>query len=101
MKRFKNILVGLDLAQGNLLVSDDLSPTTREAVARALWLAKTNSAQVTFVYVLPSWTTNLDAETQMLLQEFHDHRTVEDHASEVLETLAEEARQDGLTAQVT
>ena len=48
MKRVKNILVGVDLALGEVLVSEDLVPPTAEAVARALWLAKTNSARLFF-----------------------------------------------------
>lgn len=98
MKRFKNVLVGVDLEEGDVLVSDNLAPPTAEAVAQAMWLAKTNSAFVTFFAVLPSVATDLDAETQMLLQEDHGKRTVADHATEVLAKLVATARQDGLTA---
>jgi len=44
MKHLKNILVGVDLAAGDRLVSDDLVPTTIEAIERALWVAKLGSA---------------------------------------------------------
>lgn len=44
MKQFKNILVGVDLSQGDRLVSDELPPPTLEAIERALWLAKLNSS---------------------------------------------------------
>ena len=99
MKRFKNILVGVDLAQDDVLVSDNLAPPTEEAIARAVWLAKGNLARLTFVHVLPSNATQLDAETQMLLQECHGKRTVADHATEVVAKLAETARNEGLAAE--
>ena len=99
MKAFKNVLVGVDLGQGSVLVSDNLSLPTEEAIARALWLAKTNSARLTFFNVLPPMATNLDAESQILLDETHGERTVADHATEVLAKLAETARQDGLAAE--
>ena len=35
MKRFKTILVGVDLAQGDVLVSENVVPPTEEAVAHA------------------------------------------------------------------
>lgn len=99
MKRFKNILVGVDLAQGDVLVSEDLAPPTEEAVARAVWLAKANSARLSFFHVLPSWTLNLDAKTQMLLEEHHGKRNVTDHANEVLANMAERARKQGVAAE--
>ena len=98
MKRFKNILVGVDLAQGNVLVPEDLVPPTEEAVTRALWLAKTNSARLVFFYALPCAAMNLDAQTQMLLEEHHDQRTVTDHANEVLAILVERADKEGVAA---
>ena len=89
MKRFKSILAGVDLAQEDVLVSENLVPPTEEAVARALWLAKTNSARLFLFHVLPSWALNLDAETQMLLEKDLAKRTVKDHATEVLAKIAE------------
>ena len=99
MKHFKNILVGVDLAQGNVLVSENLVPPTEEAVMRALWLAKTNSARLVFFYALPCAAMNLDAQTQMLLDEHHGQRTVTDHANEVLATLVERAGKEGVAAE--
>ena len=52
MKRFKSLLVGVDLSRGDRYVSDELVPPTEEAVQRALWLARTNSASVLFFYSL-------------------------------------------------
>lgn len=100
MKRFKNILAGVDLAQGDVLVSDNLSPPTEEAaIARAMWLAKSNSARLVFFHALPASAENLDGETQMLLEEFHGKRTVTDHAAEVLANMAERARKEGVAAE--
>ena len=99
MKRFKNILVGVDLAQGAALVSENLAPPSAEAVSRALWLARANSARLCFFHVLPSRALNLDAETQMLLEESHGKRTVMDHATEVVAKMAENARKEGLVAE--
>lgn len=98
MKRFKKILVGVDLAQGDTLVSDNLAPPTEEAIARAIWLAKGNRSRLTFFHVLQPFATHLDAETQMLLEKSHGRRTVVDHAMEVVAKLAETARNEGLAA---
>ena len=98
MKRVKRILVGVDLAQGDVLVSDDFSPPTKDAIARAMWLAKGYGSQLTFFHVLPPFATQLDAKTQMLLEEFHGKRTVADHATEVVAKLAETASEEGLAA---
>ncbi len=52
MRRIKNILVAVDLSDCDRLVSYDLPAPTQEAVDRALWLAKLNSARLRFLYVL-------------------------------------------------
>ena len=39
MKRFKKILVGVDLSWGDRFVSEVLSAPNAEAVRQALWLA--------------------------------------------------------------
>jgi universal stress protein E len=99
MKRFKNILVGVDLAQAQVLVSENLAPPTEEAITKAIWLAKTNSARLTFLYALPSAAINLDAQTRILLEEFHGKRTVTDRANEVLAIMAERADKEGVAAE--
>ncbi len=48
MRRFQNILVAVDLSEGDRLVSDVLSAPTEAAIDRALWLAKLNSARIHF-----------------------------------------------------
>lgn len=52
MKRFKNILVGVDLSSVDRLVGDGVGPTTQSAIDRALELATQNSARVTLAYAL-------------------------------------------------
>jgi universal stress protein E len=99
MKRFKNILVGVDLANGGTLVSNDIVPPTKEAVARAVWLAKANSARLLFFHVLPPWALGLDAETPTRHQEHNGKYTVMDHATEVIADMVEFARTEGLAAE--
>ena len=98
MKRFKNILVGADLSTREAPVSDQLTAPVAEAIARATWLAKKNSARLSFIYTLDESARQLSAETLMLLEESHNQRTVADHAVEVLATLADKARQHGISA---
>ncbi len=94
MKRFSNILVGVDLSSGDHFICDQLSPPTEEAIERALWLAKLNSARLLFLYSL-----DVSAQTERLIQENQGPEpTVVDQAGEVLEALVEKARQEGIAA---
>ena len=49
MDRFRNILVGVDLSDGDLCLSHELSPPTRAAVNKAIWLAEHTGARITFL----------------------------------------------------
>ncbi len=62
MKRFKKILVGVDLSWIESSGTEDLSAPNAEAVRQALWLAKLNSASVHFLFAL-----ELSASAQQLL----------------------------------
>lgn len=94
MKRFTNILVGLDLSAGDRFVCDELAPPTEEAVARALWLAELNSARLLFLYSL-----DVSAQAQRLIQENQGSEpTVVDRAKVILGTLVERAGQEGIAA---
>jgi universal stress protein E len=94
MKRFSNILVGVDLSAGDCFVSDELSPPTEEAIERAMWLAKLNSARLLFLYSL-----DVSAQAQRLIQENQGSEpTVVDHADVVLGRLVERAGQEGIAA---
>ncbi len=95
MKRFTNILVGVDLAAESHLVSKELSPPTEEVIERALWLAKLNSARLLFTYSL-----DVCAKTQRLIQEDQgSDSTVVNQANEVLGMLVERASQEGIESE--
>lgn len=94
MKDFKNILVGVDLSQGDQFVSNELPPPSTEAIERALWLAKLNSAKLRFFYAL-----DVSAETQRLIEESQGgEQTVFDQAKRVLADLVERARSEDIDA---
>ena len=52
MKRFKNIIVGVDLANDGQFVADTLSDATNAAIDNGFWLAKQNSARLVFFNAL-------------------------------------------------
>ena len=93
MKRFKNILVGVDLSGGDRYVCADLSPQVSEAVRRALWLAKMNSARVTFCFAL-----DISATAKKLLETEHAEGTVIEQANRELEKLVALAEDEGVVA---
>lgn len=96
MQRFKNILVGVDLSQTDRFVSSELPPPSVEAVERALWLAKQNSARLTFFYAL-----DVSAATQRMIEDSDGgHETVLEEAQDVLEGLSALAVADGVTTDV-
>lgn len=94
MRRFQNILVGVDVSQGDRLVSSDLSPPTVEAIDRALWLAKMNSARVTFFYAL-----DVSPATQRMMEKSDGGKeSILTEARGVLEGLVSQAAELGVTA---
>ena len=95
MKRFKNILVGVDLSKGDALVSKELAAPSRGAFARALWLAKLNAASL-----LLFSTLDVSARTRRLIDEEPDaDSTVVDNAQDVFSMLVEEAVSEGVAAE--
>ena len=98
MQPFTNILIGIDLSAGSWFVSDELSPSTESVVDRSLWLAKQHGARLTFLHVLEPHASQMCAERQILLEENHGQRTVEDHAAEILTRLVDRAKADGVAA---
>ncbi len=50
MKRFQRVLVAIDLASGDSLVSDELVPPSQVAVDQAIWLAGHSGAELLFFY---------------------------------------------------
>ncbi|GMU33322.1 MAG: hypothetical protein AMXMBFR20_11940 [Planctomycetia bacterium] len=94
MRDFKNILVGVDLSQGDHFVSDELPPPSIEAIERALWLAKLNSARLRFFYAL-----DVSAATQRMIAESQGgEQSVLDQAKRVLGDLVERARSENIDA---
>lgn len=94
MKRFKNILVGVDLSQQDRLASRNLTPPNAEAVERATWLAKINSADVTFFYAL-----DVSASAQRMIEQSQEgDPSVITEAKEVLSGLVAKATAEGIEA---
>lgn len=96
-RRFDRILLGVDLADEDRYVGEELSASTREAVQRAVWLAKVNSAELCFFCVLPEVARQLSSDTQVLLaeQEIGARETVLAHATAKLASIADSAAQHG------
>lgn len=93
---FTRVLVGIDLADQHHYVSEDVPASTSEAIQRAVWAAKANSAELCFLFVLPPDAAQLSYDKQMLLAEAEDYRTVFDHAKEVLAVIANSASLSGV-----
>ena len=93
MQQFKNILVAVDLSCGDHLVSSDLSPPTLEAIERAQWLAKLNSARLTLLGVL-----DVSPASQRIIEKASEDRTVLTEANEALDTLVAAARAENIQA---
>lgn len=100
MDRFRNILVGVDLADGDLCLSHEISAASRSAVNKALWLAEHTGARITFLTSLMrcladvSETRNLaDRERlQIVVDEVHERARVR------MRGLVAEARSHGVEA---
>ena len=94
MKRFRKILVGVNLSGGDCFVADELSEPNAEAVRQALWLAKLNSASIDFLFSL-----DLSAKAQQLISESSTNEfTVLGEAEKRLAELVAKAREDGIAA---
>ena len=95
MHQFQNILVGVDLSYGDRLASAELSPATKEAIARAKWLANRSQARMTLVAVL-----DVSAHTQELLHnEFAgESRNLESEANEILQSIVADLRESNIEA---
>ncbi len=95
MKRFKKILVGVDLSWGDRFVAEELSAPNAEAVRQALWLAKQNSTSVCFFSSL-----DLSAKVQRLIVESStDESTILDEAKHQLAELVTKAGEQGVEAE--
>ncbi len=93
---FSKILVGVDLHADGRFVSRELSRVTENAINLAVDLAKSNHAELVFIYVLPPQAIQLSHDGQMLMGEGDKYKSVYDDACEVLSDIANEAAQQGI-----
>jgi universal stress protein E len=95
MQRFRNILVGVDLSSADHLADVELTPPSREALQRAIWLAAHTRGDLTILAVL-----DVSAHAQALLQEKLQHAPgdLEREACEILERFVAEAKKEGVEA---
>jgi universal stress protein E len=102
MKRFRNILVGVDLSDGDRYVAAQLSAATRSAVDRALWLAERSGARITFMsVVMPCLDLSEDARHLVAQQHLETViNEIEEHAREQLDALVAEAKSRGVEATI-
>lgn len=93
MQRFRRILVGVDLPEGESPDALELTAPTQEAVRRAVWLAGHTSAEVVFLSVVD--TSHIHA---LLSDDDEAANTVASAASRMLDELVEGAKADEVAA---
>ena len=93
MDQFKQILVAVDLCQGDRIVYHELPPPSLAAVRRAFWLAKRNQARLTFFYTL-----DVTAAAERMIAEAAREATPLDEATKLLQGLVEQAAEQGIEA---
>jgi len=95
MQRFRNILVGVDLSSADRLAEVELTPASREALRRAIWLAAHTRGDLTILAVL-----DISAHAQALLQQELQHSPgdLEREAYEILERFVAQAKSEGVEA---
>jgi universal stress protein E len=97
MKRFRNILVGVDLSLADRLVADELAPPSAEAVACALWLAKINAAESAKIRFFS--TLDVSPRTQHVIERRTGNEpNLLDRAAGALQKLVDRARAEGVEA---
>lgn len=98
MKRFRNILVGVDLFAAEELVASELGPGSRAAVEQSLRLAAVTGAELTFFAVLD----RLIGPTPLLTPQQVEtaQSNVQKAAGEALERLVNQACGQGVRAQL-
>ena len=95
MQRFRNILVGVDLSSADRLADVELTPPSREALRRAIWLAAHTRGDLTIFSVL-----DVSEQAQAVLQEELKHAPgdLEREAYEILDRFVAEAKSEGVEA---
>ena len=96
MKRFRKILVGVDLSDEERYVAAEPCAATRAAIDKALWLAAKTGAQVTFLAaVMPDYSRFAGGPEEKTEGEF-----VYDDARERLRQFRDEAESRGVTSDI-
>lgn len=95
MKRFKNILVAVDLRYTDQFVSTALSLPCAEAVECAMSLAKCNGARITFFHAF-----DVSDATQRLLSELGVDEKAREAVAGFLNEVADRATAQGLNSEV-
>lgn len=93
VKQFRNILVAVDLAEGDHLVTETGPPHSQHAVQEALWLASGNGTRVTFFHAL-----DISEKAQWLIQEEGREHSVVEQALAALQKMADRATAEGIEA---
>jgi universal stress protein E len=95
MQRFRKILVGVDLSSADHLAEVELTPPSREALRRAIWLAAHTRGELTIFSAL-----DVSAHARTVLQEELQHAPgdLEREAYEILERFVEQAKSEGVEA---
>ncbi len=94
MKHIDNVLIGVDLSDGDKLVSPDFAPSTLEAIELGLRIAKQCGARAHFFYSL-----DIGAQAQRSIQEDQStEATVLDKARSELQKIVAQAEQQGIVA---
>ena len=98
INQFKQILVCVDLADEKRFVSNERSRSTQEAIDQAVWLAKSNRAELCLFYVLPLSAEQRSHDGQILMAEGNEYKSVHDDASEVLAEIAKKVSKQKIKA---
>lgn len=98
MKRFENILVGVDLSCGDRFAADDLSESTQEAIHQALSLGSALKAKITFFTGV-----DLSPQTEELLQADSSNiwGNVDNDVLRVMEHIKQRADERGVESEVS
>jgi universal stress protein E len=95
MQQFRNILVGIDLANADRRADVELAPPSQQALRRAIWLAAHTSGTLTIFSTL-----DISASAQAILQEelAHGPDDLKQAASEILERFVAQAAGEDVQA---
>ena len=95
MQHFRNILAGVDLSSGDRQGEVDLTPPSREALRRAIWLAAHTRGALTIFTAL-----DVSPRAHKVLEQALEHAPgdLEREAGEILERFVLEAKKEGIEA---